>query len=150
MSNELKPHQKRDRVREPDSPLERILTVARVLREPGGCPWDMEQTVESLTPYLQEETFEVVEADELSLPGFVGNRLQFAVLREARGRGIGRALMRAIEDRARTLGLDRVCLNGQLSALPFYRQLGYRAHGDVFLEAGIEHRAMDRVLEPDS
>ena len=36
--------------------------LARVLREPGGCPWDREQTVESLTPYLQEETYEVVEA----------------------------------------------------------------------------------------
>jgi len=33
-----------------------------VLRGPGGCPWDAEQTVESLTPYLQEETYEVVEA----------------------------------------------------------------------------------------
>jgi nucleoside triphosphate diphosphatase len=53
----------------PDTPirnappgLERILALARVLRAPGGCPWDREQTVESLTPYLQEETFEVVEA----------------------------------------------------------------------------------------
>ena len=62
MSKELEPHEKRDHVREPRSPLERILAVARVLRAPGGCPWDIEQTVESLTPYLQEETFEVVEA----------------------------------------------------------------------------------------
>ena len=62
MSKELKPHEKRDHVRGPASPLDRILAVARLLRSPGGCPWDMEQTVETLTPYLQEETFEVVEA----------------------------------------------------------------------------------------
>jgi|RhiMetdeSRZDD1v2_1073273.scaffolds.fasta_scaffold05914_7 ATP diphosphatase len=50
------------RIRAVEHPLERILTLARVLREPGGCPWDRDQTVESLTPYLQEEMFEVVES----------------------------------------------------------------------------------------
>ncbi len=50
------------RVRAPRSPLERVLAIARLLRGPEGCPWDREQTVESMTPYLQEETFEVVEA----------------------------------------------------------------------------------------
>lgn len=49
-------------IRAESSPLGRILALARVLRGPGGCPWDAEQTVESLTPYLQEETYEVVEA----------------------------------------------------------------------------------------
>ncbi|MBI4317949.1 MAG: nucleoside triphosphate pyrophosphohydrolase [Chloroflexi bacterium] len=32
------------------------------LRAPGGCPWDREQTHESLKPYLLEETYEVLEA----------------------------------------------------------------------------------------
>jgi tetrapyrrole methylase family protein/MazG family protein/ATP diphosphatase len=50
------------RVRAPSHPLLRILELVRVLREPGGCPWDREQTVATMTPYLQEETFEVVEA----------------------------------------------------------------------------------------
>lgn len=34
------------------------------LRSPGGCPWDLEQTSESLTPYLLEEAHETVEAIE--------------------------------------------------------------------------------------
>jgi len=34
------------------------------LRSPGGCPWDREQTTDSLTPYLIEETYEVLEALE--------------------------------------------------------------------------------------
>jgi MazG family protein len=53
---------KQDRLLSIPSPLERVLALARTLREPDGCPWDQEQTVETLTPYLQEETFEVVEA----------------------------------------------------------------------------------------
>jgi len=32
------------------------------LREPGGCPWDREQTLDSLTGYLLEEAYEVVDA----------------------------------------------------------------------------------------
>ena len=53
---------KETQIREVSGALERVLMLARVLRGPGGCPWDNEQTVESLTPYLQEETFEVVDA----------------------------------------------------------------------------------------
>ena len=34
------------------------------LRSPGGCPWDAEQTHESLLKYLLEETYETVEAVE--------------------------------------------------------------------------------------
>lgn len=36
--------------------------LCRRLRAPGGCIWDRQQTVESLTPYLLEETHEVLEA----------------------------------------------------------------------------------------
>lgn len=36
----------------------------RVLRAPGGCPWDREQTIASLKPYLLEETYEVMDAIE--------------------------------------------------------------------------------------
>jgi XTP/dITP diphosphohydrolase len=36
--------------------LETLLATARQLRAPGGCPWDAEQTHESLVQYLLEET----------------------------------------------------------------------------------------------
>lgn len=40
----------------------RIMAIMRQLRAPGGCPWDAEQTHESLKRYLLEETYEVMEA----------------------------------------------------------------------------------------
>lgn len=40
----------------------RLVDVMARLRAPGGCPWDREQTHESLRPYLLEETYEVLEA----------------------------------------------------------------------------------------
>lgn len=44
--------------------LARLISIIRVLRAPGGCPWDREQTHESLTRCLVEEAYEVVEAIE--------------------------------------------------------------------------------------
>lgn len=49
---------------EPGRPLERAVQVMDRLRSPGGCPWDAAQTHESLTRYLLEEAYEVIEAIE--------------------------------------------------------------------------------------
>lgn len=42
--------------------FERLVGVMARLRGPGGCPWDREQTLASLKPYLVEEAYEVLEA----------------------------------------------------------------------------------------
>jgi len=43
------------------------------LRAPGGCPWDREQTLDTIKPYLLEETYEVMEAiDARDWPGLTG------------------------------------------------------------------------------
>jgi predicted GNAT family N-acyltransferase len=72
-----------------------------------------------------------------------------AVLVGWRGHGLGRALMAAIEERARALGLARVVLNAQVPVLGFYERLGYVAQGPVFHEAGIPHLRMERLI-PDT
>jgi MazG family protein len=42
--------------------IEHLLSIMERLRGPGGCPWDREQTLHSLRPYVLEETYEVLEA----------------------------------------------------------------------------------------
>src|SRR5207237_4713818 len=42
----------------------RLVGIMDRLRDPGGCPWDREQTLRTLTPYLLEEAHEVIEAIE--------------------------------------------------------------------------------------
>ena len=42
--------------------FERLVDIVRRLRAPGGCPWDREQTHDSLRPYVLEEAREVVAA----------------------------------------------------------------------------------------
>src|ERR1041385_7899227 len=42
--------------------LSRLVEIMDRLLGPGGCPWDREQTLESLRPFLVEETYEVLDA----------------------------------------------------------------------------------------
>ncbi len=44
--------------------FERLVEVVASLRAPGGCPWDREQTLESLRPFVLEEAYEVLHAIE--------------------------------------------------------------------------------------
>ena len=60
----------------PGSAFDRLVDIVARLRGPGGCPWDREQTLESLRPFVLEETYEVLEAIDS------GNR---AALREEIG-----------------------------------------------------------------
>jgi len=52
----------------PGASLAGLCDIMRRLLPPGGCPWDREQTLESLRPYLIEEAFEVLEAVESGTP----------------------------------------------------------------------------------
>jgi MazG family protein len=59
--------------------FERAVAIMERLRAPGGCPWDREQTFDSIKPYTLEETYEVLEAidnrDWKELPGELGDLL---------------------------------------------------------------------------
>lgn len=48
--------------------FDRLVDIMRALRAPDGCPWDREQTVASLRPFVLEETYEVLEAIESGTP----------------------------------------------------------------------------------
>jgi XTP/dITP diphosphohydrolase len=55
--------------------LHRLVETMATLRGPGGCPWDAEQTHESLVPYVIEEVYELVEALESGSPEDVKEEL---------------------------------------------------------------------------
>ena len=53
--------------------FERAVQIMARLREPGGCPWDREQTFDTIKPYTLEETYEVLEAiDNRDWPELTG------------------------------------------------------------------------------
>jgi predicted GNAT family N-acyltransferase len=85
-------------------------------------------------------TCRVLQAGELAKFG------RLVVARDARGRGIGAALLQEAERHARAMGCDRMVLAAQTSAMGLYERAGYAARGGVFLDAGIEHVTMEKAL----
>jgi predicted GNAT family N-acyltransferase len=71
---------------------------------------------------------------------------RMAVARSARRRGMASALLAEAEARARALGASRIALAAQTGALALYERAGYAAYGERFLDAGIEHRMMEKRL----
>ena len=67
---------------------------------------------------------------------------RMAVLPTWRDRGVGAALLNALLRMARDAGLAQVALHAQVRALAFYERHGFVAAGPRFMEAGIEHQAM--------
>ena len=79
----------------------------------------------------------------LLLQGETGKIGRVCVLAEARGAGIGAALIRAaVAELAAMPGISRAKLGAQVHALGFYERLGFAAVGPVYMDAGIEHRDM--------
>jgi len=66
-----------------------------------------------------------------------------ATLASHRGRGIATGIMQALIDACVTMGGERQILHAQLTALTFYEKLGFTAYGEIFMDAGIPHIAME-------
>lgn len=86
---------------------------------------------------------EPVGTGRLTPAGKIG---RMAVLSEVRGRGVGSQVLRMLVGEALHRGLVELRLNAQVHAIPFYERHGFSAEGPVFMEAGIPHRSMRRVL----
>lgn len=115
-----------------------------------GVPMDVEMDVldAEADHFIARLGSRVVGAGRLVADpgGGTGVLGRLAVARSARGTGLGKALVAAIEQRARERGLDAVELHAQVHARGFYERLGYVAEGDVYDEAGIAHITMRKPV----
>ena len=67
---------------------------------------------------------------------------RICVLPTYRQSGAGHKIMKAIEEYASQHGFQKLKLNAQTHAIPFYEKLGYHIISEEFLDAGIPHRTM--------
>jgi predicted GNAT family N-acyltransferase len=83
----------------------------------------------------------------LLVKGAVGKIGRVCVLPEVRGTGLGAALIAAaLEELARAPGVTEAYLGAQSHVTGFYEKLGFAVEGEEFVDAGIPHRHMRRVL----
>jgi predicted GNAT family N-acyltransferase len=71
---------------------------------------------------------------------------RLAVEPDRRRRGIGAALLREAAEQARAARVERISLHAQLDVLALYTGLGYVELGAPFVEEGIDHVTMEKVL----
>jgi nucleoside triphosphate diphosphatase len=91
--------------------FERAIAIMERLRAPGGCPWDREQTFDSIKPYTLEETYEVLEAidnrDWDELPGELGDLLLQVLFYSEMGKEQGTFSIDDVLDRLSRKLVDR-------------------------------------------
>lgn len=71
---------------------------------------------------------------------------RIAVLSEYRGIGIGSAIMSEIEKYCVNMGVESLVLSAQRRARVFYEKLGYKAHGEEYLDEGYPHIEMRKKI----
>lgn len=111
-------------------------------RVPESLEWDAADA-KSLHALAVDANGEAIGCARLLSDGHIG---RVAVLAPWRGRGVGTGLLLRLVDAARARGDARVIVNAQVDAMPFYARYGFVARGDVFDEAGIAHRVMERAV----
>jgi len=123
------------------SPLARPIREAVFIREQGvpvELEWD-EEDPRCLHAVARSSDGTPVGTARLKPDGTLG---RMAVLKKWRRRGIGSTLLGALVAEARRRGLAFVRLSAQTHALAFYGKRGFTVTSDVYLDAGIPHRAM--------
>ena len=83
----------------------------------------------------------VVGTARMQTDGHIG---RVAVRKEWRSRGFGTCLMNELIEIARRSGMEQVYLNSQTQAERFYKNLGFKAEGPIFIEADMPHVKMVR------
>ena len=71
---------------------------------------------------------------------------RIAVLKEYRNMGYATKMITSIERIIQTLGIKEVYIEAQLSAKAFYERLGYKAYGEVFMDANMPHIYMNKYV----
>jgi MazG family protein len=91
--------------------FERAVEIMRRLRAPGGCPWDREQSFDTIKPYTLEETYEVLEAidnrDWPELTGELGDLLLQVLFYSQMAREAGHFSIDDVLDRLANKLVDR-------------------------------------------
>jgi predicted GNAT family N-acyltransferase len=86
---------------------------------------------------------EYVATGRMLMDGHIG---RLAVLKSWRGKGLGRMIVEALTAEAGNRGIARVFLGAQKQAEGFYQKIGFRQFGEPFMEVGIEHVHMEKIL----
>lgn len=138
------------RVVENETDLENAFAVRRkVFVEEQGVPvhLELDELDRTATHFIAYDGEKPVGAGRLrETDANTGKVERVCILPEYRGKHIGNLMMKEMERYARESGFERIKLNAQTHAIPFYQKLDYETTSPEFMDAGIPHRAMEKNL----
>jgi len=108
---------------------------------PEELEWDKDDL--RSTHFLVTINDTAVATARLKPDGQIG---RMAVLSEYRHQGIGQKLLQYVLQNAASQNMKALYLHAQVDAVPFYEKQDFSAHGEIFYEAGIPHRAMSKNI----
>lgn len=129
---------------EKDQEILRTIRTEVFIREqkvPESMEWDELDRIS--IHYLAWVDHEAVGCVRLIPDGHIG---RMAVLPRWRNQGIGMQLLEACETEARMRNVLKLLLSAQVHAIPFYEKAGYVLISDTYMDAGIPHRDMHKLL----
>ena len=121
----------------------------KVFVEEQGIPIHLEidEFDQSATHFFVLEDDEPIAAARIrETESNVGKVERVCVLPGHRRKHLGVLLMNALEQHAKQNGWEKLKLNAQTSAIPFYEKLAYQVTSPEFDDAGIPHRAMEKEI----
>jgi predicted GNAT family N-acyltransferase len=108
---------------------------------------EMDEYDDSAIHFVGYQIVQPIAAGRIrELESGLGKVERVCVLSEYRGQQIGVMMMNEMEEYARAHGIFRLKLNAQTHALAFYEKLGYEITSDEFMDAGIPHKSMEKVI----
>jgi predicted GNAT family N-acyltransferase len=121
----------------------------QVFVEEQGVPLDLEldhfdKTAAHFVVYSSESPIGAGRFREID--DGIGKVERVCVLVEYRGKHLGNLVMHALEEHAINTGMNKIILNAQSYAVPFYEKLGYVITSPEFMDADIPHRAMEKEM----
>lgn len=120
-----------------------------VLREPLGLVYtekelDNDRHINYLIYIDNSEMLGVVGIQDKG--NGVAQLKQMGISDKLKGQGIGRLMVKRLEEYAKEKGFVEVMLEARLYAKGFYDKLGYEAYGDVYVNIGIDHIKMKKII----
>ena len=121
----------------------------KVFVEEQGVPLSLEldeldKTADHFVVYMNDSPIGAGRIRETT--SGIGKVERVCILPEYRGKHLGKLIMQTLEDHAATKGFEKVILNAQSYAVPFYEKLGYIITSPEFMDADIPHRAMEKRI----
>lgn len=121
----------------------------KVFVEEQGVPshLELDEYDDIATHFIVYDDERVIAASRLrEYEPTIGKVERVCVLKEYRGKNLGVLIMNELEKYAKDKGYEKLKLHAQSYAIPFYEKLNYTITSPEFMDAGIPHRAMERII----